>query len=116
MKLTTLKPRITTIRTERVRSTVDSTSWRAGKTSTERGYGYRWQQARAAHLAEHPLCVMCQSEGHVTAADVVDHETPHRGDAQLFWDRSQWQSLCKRHHDSAKQAEERRAGSSHAKT
>lgn len=64
-------------------------------------------ERRARWLAEHPLCVMCEAEGRVTAATVVDHATPHRGDADLFWDRANWQSLCKRHHDSDKQAQER---------
>jgi 5-methylcytosine-specific restriction protein A len=46
-----------------------------------------------------PLCVTCQGEGRVEAATVVDHIIPHRGDQKLFWGRSNWQSLCKRHHD-----------------
>ncbi|MGN8738508.1 HNH endonuclease signature motif containing protein [Bilifractor sp. HCP3S3_D3] len=32
-------------------------------------------------------------------ATVVDHIVPHRGDPKLFWDRSNWQALCKRCHD-----------------
>lgn len=106
MKLTNIKPRLATIRTERVRSTVDSTSWRAGKTSTERGYGYRWQQARERFLSAHPLCCYCTREGRVGAATVVDHREPHRGDQRLFWDETNWQSLCKTHHDSDKRREE----------
>ena len=51
----------------------------------------------------HPLCVMCQADGRVEPATVVDHIKPHRGDSAMFWDRSNWQSLCKRHHDSDKQ-------------
>lgn len=86
---------------------VPSGSWRDGKTTAERGYGWRWQQARRAFLSEHPLCRMCEEEGRVTAATVVDHITPHKGDEALFWDRSQWQALCKRHHDSDKQALEK---------
>ena len=70
-------------------------------------YGRRWKKARAAYLRANPLCVFCERRGRVTAATVVDHIIPHRGDARLFWDRSKWQSLCKPHHDSAKQAEEK---------
>ena len=78
-----------------------SASWRKDKgSSAERGYGYRWQQARAAYLAEHPLCVMCEAAGRITIATVVDHSVPHKGDTEIFWDRSRWQSLCKQHHDS----------------
>lgn len=79
-----------------------ATSWREGKTSAQRGYGYRWQKARETFLRENPLCVMCQREGRTTAAEVVDHIVPHRGDKALFWDRGNWQPLCHHHHNSAK--------------
>lgn len=39
------------------------------------------------------------NEGQLTEAKVVDHIKPHRGDKELFWDSTNWQSLCKRHHD-----------------
>lgn len=73
----------------------------------ERGYGYRWQQARIQFLAEHPLCRYCEQRGKLTPATVVDHIIPHRGDAGLFWDVGNWQPLCKPCHDSAKAREER---------
>jgi 5-methylcytosine-specific restriction protein A len=38
-------------------------------------------------------------------ATEVDHKVPHRGDQDLFWDTSNWQSLCKPCH-SAKTARE----------
>lgn len=50
---------------------------------------------------------MCEAEGRTTAASVVDHIKPHRGDQALFWDRANWQPLCKPHHDRDKQREER---------
>lgn len=57
----------------------------------------RWRRERLEHLREHPLCVECLP--HVTAlATEVDHVKPHRGDETLFWDRSNWRSLCARHH------------------
>ncbi|KTR02057.1 hypothetical protein NS365_22510, partial [Aureimonas ureilytica] len=77
-------------------------------TAAQRGYGARWQKARALFLTEHPLCCRCHAEGRVTPATVVDHITPHKGDQTLFWDQKNWQPLCKPHHDGAKQAEERR--------
>lgn len=43
----------------------------------------------------------------MTQATVVDHIVPHRGNAVLFWDETNWQSLCKGCHDSAKQSEEK---------
>ena len=42
---------------------------------------------------------MCMKEGRYRKATVVDHVVPHRGDIKLFWDRDNWQSLCKEHHD-----------------
>jgi 5-methylcytosine-specific restriction protein A len=83
-------------------------SWRTDKRKTgERGYGWRWQQARLIYLQAHPLCVMCEAQGKVNAAQVVDHRIPHKGDETLFWDETNWQSLCKPHHDGDKQASER---------
>jgi 5-methylcytosine-specific restriction endonuclease McrA len=40
----------------------------------------------------------------VKGADVVDHIVPHKMDKALFWDRSNWQPLCKWHHDVVKQS------------
>lgn len=105
MKLTTLKPRIAT-QGNRI-AVIQPGSWRTDKqSSTQRGYGYKWQQAREGYLAKHPLCVYCEREGHVVVATVVDHKTPHRGDMTLFWDRNNWQSLCATHHNRDKQREE----------
>lgn len=74
--------------------------WGKG-TTTERGYGWKWQQARAAFLArpENALCRRCLDKGRATPANVVDHIKPHRGDQMLFWDRANWQPLCKPCHD-----------------
>ena len=75
-------------------------SWRDGKTTAERGYGYRWQRARETWLRENPLCVIHKELGQVVPATVVDHKKAHRGDQTLFWDKRNWQSLCKVCHDS----------------
>ena len=64
-----------------------------------RGYGSRWQAARVAFLVKHPLCAKCARHDRVTPANVVDHVAPHRGNSDLFWDTSNWQSLCKPCHD-----------------
>lgn len=81
--------------------TVQAASWRpVGATSNARGYTYAWRQARLRFLQAHPLCVLCEAEGIVEAANVVDHKIPHRGNQDLFWDKSNWRSLCKPHHDS----------------
>ncbi|WP_026524740.1 HNH endonuclease signature motif containing protein [Butyrivibrio sp. MB2005] len=71
------------------------------KSAAERGYGSKWQKARKRFLdkPENFFCLECKKEGVYTRATVVDHITPHRGDPRLFWDESNWQPLCKMHHD-----------------
>ena len=64
-----------------------------------RGYDSRWRKARKLFLERNPLCVECRKEGRLTPATVVDHIIPHRGDQKLFWDETNWQPLCKEHHD-----------------
>ena len=68
-------------------------------TSHQRGYTVTWRKYRLMYLREHPLCVMCEAEGKIVSATVVDHIIPHKGDMNLFWDTNNHQALCKRHHD-----------------
>jgi 5-methylcytosine-specific restriction endonuclease McrA len=49
---------------------------------------------------------MCEEEGFVEVAAVVDHKVPHKGNLELFWDESNWQGLCKPHHDASKARQE----------
>ncbi len=69
-----------------------------------RGYDARWRRARDAHLAANPLCVCCLANGTMHPAELVDHIIKHRGDAALFWNRTNWQPLCRWCHDNVKQA------------
>lgn len=69
------------------------------RSAGRRGYGSRWQRESKKFLQSHPLCVSCMKEKRYTKATVVDHIKPHRGDEQLFWDRANWQPLCKPCHD-----------------
>lgn len=69
-----------------------------------------WRVARACYLRQNPLCVMCERLGRSTAATVVDHVKPHKGNAVLFWARSNWQPLCAHHHSSTKQSHEKTQG------
>lgn len=69
-------------------------------------YGEAWRRARTVFLREHPFCALCGKPLHGSRA-IVDHITPHRGDVALFWDRSNWQALCKSCHDSHKQRAEK---------
>ena len=48
-----------------------------------RGYDNEWRKASAVFLK----------------ANVVDHIVPQRGDKKLFWDKNNWQALCKVCHD-----------------
>lgn len=89
--------------------------------SSARGYTYRWQKSRDAYLAENPFCCMCSTDNRPVAASVVDHkDAPRLTDAKesgdpvriktswkLFWNRDNWQSLCKFCHDSTKQRMEK---------
>jgi 5-methylcytosine-specific restriction endonuclease McrA len=65
-----------------------------------------WQKLRRGYLMANPLCVFCARDGRTTAASVVDHITPHRGNEQLFF-AGPFQALCKQHHDSTKQRQEK---------
>jgi 5-methylcytosine-specific restriction protein A len=67
--------------------------------ASKRGYGARWRRIRKNHLAGEPLCRECKSMNKITAATVVDHIIPHKGDRVLFYAPDNWQSLCKGHHD-----------------
>ena len=87
------------------------------KSSASRGYGHKWRKARESFLATNSLCSDHKARGYVVMAVVVDHIIPHRlsesidgGDQakidesrRLFWDRNNWQPLCKLCHDSHKQ-------------
>ena len=83
---------------------------RARGTSTQRGYGYRWQRYRAQFLIKWPLCgdriagpsadhSRCVAQGRSEAATIVDHITPHLGNYVLMWDPGNHQGLCKGCHD-----------------
>lgn len=68
-------------------------------------HNVRWYRTREYHLRKNPLCAYCYSKGTVTAATVVDHVVPHRGDPAMFW-KGELQSMCEFHHSSSKQREE----------
>jgi len=109
--------------------TMQPGSWRtSAQTSGQRGYDYRWQKARAKYLRLHPYCVYCLRDARIEATgladvivecaeralpvpygNVVDHIVAHRGDHGLFWDESNWQTLCQTHHSRDKQRQENAA-------
>ena len=65
----------------------------------KRGYTSKWQHESKRYLRDNPLCVKCKANGKFAEATVVDHIVPHRGNQKLFWDKNNWQALCKSCHD-----------------
>lgn len=66
-----------------------------------------WRNGRRAFLMQNPLCERCRENHRITPATVVNHRKPHKGDTALFFDWRNWEAVCKPHHDSAIQSEER---------
>lgn len=66
-------------------------------TASQRGYTYQWRKASKHFLEMHTHCQCGQR------ATLVDHVIAHKGDTNLFWDRSNWQPLCARCHSKHKQ-------------
>ena len=58
-------------------------------------YGHRWEKAAKRYKLMHPACVQCGRLGTKANPICVDHIKPHRNDYDLFWDETNWQSLCK---------------------
>ena len=66
-----------------------------------------WRKRQQHQLRVQPLCEMCLAEGRVTAAQCVDHVTPHKGDWNSFR-LGALQSLCFACHNSVKKLIENR--------
>ena len=65
----------------------------------KRGYTKRWRRAALRYLRHHPTCALIGTSIKCTGlATEVDHIQPHGGDLRLFWDRRNWQGLCKSCH------------------
>lgn len=75
----------------------------SGQADAGVNYGRRWKRESQAFLVE-PENIYCAC-GCGRLSEVVDHKVPHRGNAELFWDRENWQGLTKSCHD-AKTARE----------
>lgn len=77
-----------------------------------RGYTSAWDKAADSHRRRSPICIYCEMGAwgeppRITAASLVDHLIPHRGDQAVFWNKADWISSCKPCHDGPKQAAER---------
>lgn len=85
---------------------------RTRPSAAKRNYDGKWQRESAEFLRQHPTCEILRpgAEGMVPCGRpsvVVHHDPPHRGDLNLFWDRSTWFAGCKECHDGPVQSEER---------
>lgn len=103
MKLTSLKPRLTTLNTAR------GSTLELNPIATPRLRGRAGMERRARWLKANPLCVECKREGRTTVATVPDHKVPlWKGGPDTP---ENLQSLCRAHHDAKTAAEARqRAG------
>ena len=57
-----------------------------------------WRRESRAFRAANPYCV-ADGGACTRRSSIVDHRIPHRGDEALFWDASNWQAMCHRHHN-----------------
>ena len=68
----------------------------------------RWRETRKRQLSAQPLCRMCEQQGRTTPATVCDHDDPKSKETEEGFFAGPFSSLCKVHHDSTKQRQERR--------
>lgn len=85
---------------------VRQTYERTRGTAAQRGYDSNWVKARKTYLRQYPWCATHLKRGELIRAEHVDHKVPHRGDQKLFWDKTNWQSLCKSCHSSKTASED----------
>jgi 5-methylcytosine-specific restriction enzyme A len=69
-----------------------------------------WHRMRTRQLRDYPWCRYCLELSTETRGTFVDHIKPHGGNAKLFFDDANLQTLCEMHHNSTKQREEVRGG------
>lgn len=74
-----------------------------------RGYDNDWRKLRTKHLKRQPNCVACGKPG-----DTVDHIKPVRTHPELRLDPRNLQTLCRHHHSSTVQRQERGKGGKRA--
>lgn len=66
--------------------------------TTERGYGWDWQQLTQRIAAERPLCEVCEAEGMVKPADHRHHIEKIKDAPHKRLDAKNIMSVCERHH------------------
>ena len=97
MKLTTLKPRLTTLSPLRASPLSAGSDRLRGRAAVDR---------RAGYLRLHPLCAECEREGRVAAATVPDHAIPLWAGGQDDLTKN-GNPLCTPHHDAKSGCEAR---------
>ncbi|MEZ2132481.1 MULTISPECIES: HNH endonuclease [unclassified Sinorhizobium] len=108
-KLTTLKPRLSSAPSTVTKAQpMTRDQERAQRAPWRKWYGLkRWRDMRWDVLTE--AMFTCQRCGVIepdTSKLVADHHIPHRGDPELFWDRTNLTCLCEACHSTEKQKEE----------
>ena len=96
MKLTTLKPRLATLVTQRIPQ----------QAGTERLRGRAAVERRKRWLDGKPLCAECAKVGDVRVGEEVDHKVPLWAGGQDDLD-ANGQSLCTEHHEAKTACETR---------
>ena len=106
----TLKPRMSAPKGEkaRLKERDETQPWRRWY------YTAQWQKLRQkVWERDQYTCrrtgTLCIGKYPAGNSPVANHIIPHKGDQALFWDRSNWQTLCRSHH-SAKTARENAGG------
>ncbi len=72
---------------------------RRGKQSARIYRSIEWVKARKLFLKYKPYCEFCRQRGKRVKAEIVDHIRPHKGDPRIFWNRRNWQGLCRYCHN-----------------
>ncbi|HVJ09705.1 MAG TPA: HNH endonuclease signature motif containing protein [Acidisarcina sp.] len=67
--------------------------------AASRGYDSKWRTFRAGYLRRHPLCVDCESVGHVAMARHVHHIKKLAEHPRLKYAESNLMPLCEEHHN-----------------
>tara|TARA_R100001443_G_C3347860_1_gene176103 strand:+ start:1329 stop:1661 length:333 start_codon:yes stop_codon:yes gene_type:complete len=77
----------------------------------------RWRKVRKYFLKRNPICRICEYEGKIKSATVVDHIRPITMGGKEF-DIKNLQSLCESHHNakSAREGHERRKVKTYKRT
>lgn len=77
----------------------------------------KYQKRRDLFLAnpDNALCVECKRKGAIRAAKEIDHIIPVKDAPDRFWDETNWQGLCKSHHQEKTAREARNESPERAK-